>query len=191
MEGLTRPGIRLQVSGFAGDSQPAGDACPPLLSCGLYPDADAVGEKGIQFLRDPCLAHQLHGQRAWCHTSFSVATGESTQGRAVRRSPYRFRAAWLVRPRLLPRRGRRYRAGRRRSRRSGAGRGAARDAHLTRGEVFDQEREQPALLAHPGATPAYLRAVRKPASAIVGTIHPETQGAQLLTSESRSSEAAQ
>jgi len=46
------PGIRLQVSGIgiAADRHPAGDACLPLPSSGLYPDADAMSEKRIEFM---------------------------------------------------------------------------------------------------------------------------------------------
>jgi len=55
------------------------------------------------------------------------------------------------------------------------GRRGARDAQFTRGEVLDQERQEPALLAHPGTAPAYLRAVRKPTPAVVGTIDAEAE----------------
>jgi hypothetical protein len=55
------------------------------------------------------------------------------------------------------------------------GRRAARDAQFTRGEVFNQERQEPAILAHPGTAPAYLHTVRKPTPAIVRTVHAEAE----------------
>ena len=89
--------------------------------------------------------------------------GESTQAPTARRLPYR---PWLRsaarEPAPFSCRGSRYRAWTHRSRRWGAWPPHRRDTQPAGGQVFDQERQQPALLAYPGAAPAYLRAVRKP-----------------------------
>jgi hypothetical protein len=134
-----------------------------------------VGDGGIQLPRDPRVPDgQLHGRRAW--TLRLVAPRLYGPERARAKSHGRVRICQRGERvlRALPIGCEDFEVGDADCAVRVSGLGAAGDAQVAGGEVFDQEGEDPTLLAYPGTAPPYARAVWQPAPAVFGAFDLES-----------------